>query len=101
MLALHAVHRMAPAGTITMTILETSPPALMAPLGVKPKEAARLIGGSRSEVYRLLRQRRLRAVKRGASLLVLTDSIREHMASLPPATFGAGRTDARPAAKAA
>jgi hypothetical protein len=59
----------------------------MAPLGVKPKEAARLIGGSRSEVYRLLRQCRLRAVKRGASLIVLVDSIHEHMASLPPATF--------------
>lgn len=61
--------------------------AAMAPLGVKPKEAARLIGGSRTEVYRLLRQCRLRAVKRGASLLVLMDSIREHMASLPPAMF--------------
>ena len=36
-----------------------------------------------------LRQRRLRAVKRGVTLLVLMDSIREHMASLPPATFGA------------
>ena len=67
--------------------------ATMAPLGVKPKEAARLIGGSRTEVYRLLRQSRLRAVKRGATLLVLMDSIREHMASLPPATFGADRAD--------
>jgi excisionase family DNA binding protein len=91
-----------------MTILEKPPPAprtqtsisalltdqgTMAPLGVKPKEAARLIGGSRSEVYRLLRQCRLRAVKRGASLLVLMDSIHEHMASLPPATFGADRAD--------
>jgi excisionase family DNA binding protein len=70
--------------------------AMMAPLGVKPKEAARLIGGSRSEVYRLLRQRRLRGVKRGATLLVLMDSIREHMASLPPARFGADRAEAAP-----
>ena len=59
------------------------------PLVVKPKEAGRLIGGSRSEVYRLLRGGHLRAVKRGASLLVLTDSIYDHIASLPPATFGA------------
>jgi hypothetical protein len=59
-----------------------------APLAVKPKEAARLIGGSRSEVYRLLRGRHLQAVKRGASLLVLMSSIHEHMASLPAATFG-------------
>ena len=72
-----------------MTILKTPPhaqPRIVAPLGVKPKEAARLIGGSRSEVYRLLRQCRLRAVKRGATLIVLMDSIREHMASLPPAS---------------
>jgi hypothetical protein len=89
-----------------MTILEKTPPApriqtsisallidhaTMAPLGVKPQEAARLIGGSRSEVYRLLRQCRLRAVKRGTRLIVLVDSIREHMASLPPAQFGTDR----------
>lgn len=67
----------------------------MAPLGVKPKEAARLIGGSRSEVYRLLRQSKLRAVKRGVSLLVLMDSICEHMASLPLARFGCDRQEAR------
>jgi excisionase family DNA binding protein len=59
------------------------------PLGVKPKEAARLIGGSRSVVYRLLREGKLRAVKRGATLIVLTESIYTHMASLPPASFGA------------
>ena len=61
----------------------------MPPLGVKPKEAARVIGASRSQLYRLLREGKLRAVKRGVTLLVLTDSIYEHMASLPPATFGA------------
>jgi excisionase family DNA binding protein len=61
----------------------------MPPLGVRPKEAARVIGASRSQLYRLLREGKLRAVKRGVTLLVLTDSIYEHMASLPPATFGA------------
>ena len=75
--------------------------ATMAPLGVKPIEAGRLIGESRDTVYRLLVAGKLRAVKRGASTLVLMDSVRDYWASLPPATFGAGRAAARDAAKAA
>jgi hypothetical protein len=62
-----------------------------APLVVKTTVAGKLIGGSRSEVYRLLRAGRLRAVKRGVSLLVLVDSLHEHIASLPPAVFCADR----------
>ena len=57
-------------------------------LGVKPVEAGRLIGESRNTVYRLLAAGKLHAVKRGTSTIVLMDSIREHMAGLPPATFG-------------
>lgn len=57
------------------------------PLGVKPIEAGRLIGESRNTVYRLLAAGKLRAVKRGASTLVLTDSIHEYFASLPAASF--------------
>ena len=57
------------------------------PLVVKPTEAARLIGESRNTVYRLLAAGKLRAVKRGTSTLVVTDSIDEHMASLPAAIF--------------
>ena len=63
-------------------------------LGVKPVEAGRLIGESRNTVYRLLAAGKLQAVKRGASTIVLMSSIRQHMASLPPATFGTERTDA-------
>jgi hypothetical protein len=62
-------------------------------LGVKPVEAGRLIGESRNTVYRLLAAGKLRAVKRGTSTIVLMASIRQHIASLPPATFGAARTD--------
>jgi Helix-turn-helix domain len=62
-------------------------------LGVKPVEAGRLIGESRNTVYRLLAAGKLHAVKRGTSTIVLMDSIRSHMASLPPATFGADRAD--------
>ena len=76
-------------------VLSRKPRASMSPpLAVKPSEAARLIGGSRSGVYRLLRTNELRAVKRGVTLLVLMDSIVEHVASLPPATFAAGRANA-------
>ena len=57
-------------------------------LGVKPVEAARLIGESRNTVYRLLAAGKLQAVKRGTSTIVLMSSIRTHIASLPPATFG-------------
>jgi excisionase family DNA binding protein len=57
------------------------------PFGVKPLEAGRLIGESRNTVYRLLAAGKLRAVKRGTSTLVLMDSIREHVASLPAAVF--------------
>jgi excisionase family DNA binding protein len=58
------------------------------PIAVPPLKAAMLIGGSRSTVYRLLAAGKLRAVKRGGATLVLTNSIYEYMASLPPATFG-------------
>jgi excisionase family DNA binding protein len=64
------------------------------PLGVKPLEAGRLIGESRNTVYRLLAAGKLRAVKRGTTTLVLMDSIHEHMASLPAATFGAADSQA-------
>jgi excisionase family DNA binding protein len=57
------------------------------PFGVKPTEASRLIGESKNTVYRLLAAGKLRAVKRGTTTLVLMDSIREHVASLPAATF--------------
>jgi excisionase family DNA binding protein len=60
-------------------------------LAVKPSEAARLIDESRSTVYRLLAAGKLRAVKRGSSTLVLMSSLRDHLASLPPAQFGTDR----------
>jgi excisionase family DNA binding protein len=63
-----------------------------APLGVKPVEAGRLLGESINTVYRLLRSGELRAVKRGATTLVLVSSLRDYFDNLPPATFGTGRT---------
>lgn len=72
---------------MTKERLKGSNSAAPLPLGVKPAEAARLIGESRNTVYRLLAAGKLRAVKRGTSTLVVTDSIREHFASLPAAIF--------------
>ena len=50
-------------------------------------ETARLTGLSRSELYRLLAQGRLRAVKANRRTLILWDSVREYLDSLPSATF--------------
>src|SRR4051812_4514759 len=44
-------------------------------------------GLSRSATYRLLGEGKLRAVKHGSRTLILTESLREYFASLPPAKF--------------
>jgi len=61
------------------------------PLAVTIHEAVRVSGLSRSELYRRLADGKLRAVKSGSRTLVLMDSLRAHLASLPPATFRAPR----------
>jgi excisionase family DNA binding protein len=73
----------------------TTPPAVapLQPIGVPPLQAAALLGTSRSRIYRLLREEKLRAVKQGAATLVLTSSIREYAASLPAATFSQPREE--------
>jgi excisionase family DNA binding protein len=63
----------------------------VAPLGVKPIEAGRILGESRNTVYRLLADGKLRAVKRGTTTLIIVSSIRQYFDSLPIATFGADR----------
>jgi excisionase family DNA binding protein len=60
-------------------------------LTVKPLEAAVMIGESRSTIYRLIHRGELDAVKRGVSTLVVVDSLRRYVASLPP--FTARRSD--------
>lgn len=61
--------------------------ATIEPLIVSIQETCRLLGSSRSEVYRLLARGNLRAVKAGVRTQVLMASIKAHVASLPPATF--------------
>jgi predicted DNA-binding transcriptional regulator AlpA len=52
-------------------------------------------GLSRSEIYRRLADGSIQAVKSGTRTLVLTESLRDYLASLPTATFR------RPAQRAA
>ncbi len=51
------------------------------------KEAISASGISRSEIYRLLSAGKLSAVKSGRTTLILADSLRDYVASLPSATF--------------
>jgi len=62
-----------------------------APLAVTIPEGCRISGLSRSEIYRRLAAGDIRAVKSGTRTLVLMDSLRAHVASLPAATFGGRR----------
>jgi hypothetical protein len=54
-------------------------------------DACCVSGLSRSELYRRLAAGDIRAVKSGSRTLILMDSLRAHLASLPPATFRAPR----------
>lgn len=60
-------------------------------LAVAIPEATIISGLSRSEIYRRLAAGDIRAVKAGARTLILMDSLKAHLASLPPASFGSGR----------
>jgi len=68
--------------------------AVSEPLAVAIPDATRISGLSRSEVYRCLGDGRLRAVKSGARTLILMDSLKAHLASLPAATFRSRQTAA-------
>lgn len=58
-------------------------------LAVAIPEATIISGLSRSEIYRRLAAGDIRAVKSGSRTLVLVDSLRAHIASLPAAEFRA------------
>ena len=61
--------------------------ASLDPLALPIADAVTFSGLSRSEVYRQLATGNLRAVKSGSRTLVLVESIRAHLASLPVASF--------------
>jgi hypothetical protein len=56
-------------------------------LAVSVTEATRITGISRSELYRRLATEQVSAIKSGKRTLILMESLRRHLASLPPATF--------------
>jgi hypothetical protein len=59
------------------------------PMALPIPEAQRVSGLSRSEIYRQLAAGNVRAVKNGSRTLILMDSLRKHLESLPAATFRA------------
>ena len=62
------------------------------PLTVTIPEAIRLSGLSRSEIYRRLGAGDIEARKSGSRTLIMMDSLRAHLVSLPAATFRHPRT---------
>jgi hypothetical protein len=59
------------------------------PLNITISDTTRITGFSRSEIYRRLAKKEIFAIKSGSRTLILMDSLRQHLASLPPATFRA------------
>ena len=60
-----------------------------APKYCRIPDACHISGLSRSEIYRRLAAGDIRAVKSGSRTLIVMDSLRAHLASLPTATFRA------------
>ena len=73
-----------------MTANFTLCPSDHAPVTATIADTTRLTGMTRWEIHRLLAAGRLRAVKSGSRTLVLWESVRAHLASLPPATYRGG-----------
>jgi hypothetical protein len=64
------------------------------PLAAPIPEACRISGLSRSEIYRRLGDGSIKAIKSGSRTLVLVESLRLHLATLPAATFRPARAAA-------
>jgi hypothetical protein len=64
-------------------------PSYMETLTAPIPDACRISGLSRSEIYRRLATGDIHAVKSGSRTLILMNSLRAHIASLPPAAFRA------------
>ena len=66
----------------------------ISPIAVAIRDAQIVTGFSRSELYRRLAAGDIKAIKSGSRTLILMDSLRAHLASLPPASFRAPKTAA-------
>jgi excisionase family DNA binding protein len=67
---------------------------IVEPMAAPILDACRFSGLSRSEIYRCLGDGRLQAVKSGSRTLILMDTVRAYLASLPRATFRAPKSAA-------
>jgi excisionase family DNA binding protein len=72
-----------------MAKLPSSVASCAEPIAARIPEVSRLTGISRSEIYRLLADGKLKGKKSGRSTLVLMSSVAEYLDSLPPATYRA------------
>jgi hypothetical protein len=70
--------------TETATI-DMTPQAPLTPLLVPVKQACTMIGRCQSALYGLIGGGKIRAVKSDGRTLIVVESIREYVASLPPA----------------
>jgi len=61
--------------------------SIIEPVALRVNAVAPLYGFSRAEVYRRLSAGDFKAVKNGKTTLVLVESIKAYLASLPAATF--------------
>lgn len=57
----------------------------VAPMAVTPKDACRILGIGRTSLYREMKAKRIKAVKHGRGTLVLVESLREWLGTLPDA----------------
>jgi excisionase family DNA binding protein len=62
-----------------------SPPLALAPLAYRVEQAALVVGLSKSKVWDLIAEGRIRARKEGAATLVLHDDLVSYLQALPPA----------------
>ena len=58
------------------------------PLAYTIPAAVRASGVARTRLYELIAERKIQAVKSGRRTLVLADSLRRYLGSLPPARIG-------------
>jgi hypothetical protein len=64
-----------------------TPDLLIEPIAVTIPQAVRISGLSRSEIYRRLAAGDIEAIKSGTRTLILLDSIKRYLASLPTAQY--------------
>jgi excisionase family DNA binding protein len=74
-------------GTTVINDDRMSRPPVIRPLAMTILETSRITGLSRSKIYRCLAKKEIRAIKSGSRTLILMDSLRQHLESLPLATF--------------